>query len=153
MGKFIFGLLMGIIIGAGGLWYFQQQQAGALAGNQNQTITDAKAVMNAKLDALELQTDRIQKELKEKGRVVRRKASQFGAEVVNAATDAALTATIKGKLVADPKLSAWDISVSTSDGVVTLSGTVSEPALIGSAILMALETDGVNQVISTIKVE
>jgi len=74
MRGFISGVLLGVIIGAGGLWYFQQRQAGELRKTQE------------------------------------------------------------------------------TDGVVTLSGTVASPALAGRAVLVALETGDVREVIAPLKV-
>ena len=45
------------------------------------------------------------------------------------------------------------ISVSTTDGRVTLSGNVANARLIGKAMALALETDGVREVSSTLKVK
>ncbi|MGQ9695827.1 MAG: BON domain-containing protein [Thermodesulfobacteriota bacterium] len=56
-------------------------------------------------------------------------------------------------LAADPDLSALSISVSTAAGRVTLSGTVGSPELIGKAVALALETEGVREVVSTLKVK
>ncbi len=148
MKTFIIGVLLGIIIGAGGLWWLQQRQTGALP----QTTEDVKKLMDAKLEALDLQADKIRKELAETGRVVRRKASALGEKVADAAADTRTTAAIKAKLAADHDLSALAISVSTTDGVVTLSGKVASPELVGKAMLLALETDGVRDVISALQV-
>jgi len=66
--------------------------------------------------------------------------------------DARTTAAIKAKLVANRDLSALSISVNTTAGVVTLSGTVNSPEDIGKAMLVAMETEGVTQVVSTLQV-
>jgi hyperosmotically inducible periplasmic protein len=148
MKTFIIGVLLGIIIGAGGLWWLQQRRSGALP----QTAVEVKKLMDAKLEALDLQADKIRKELAETGRVVRRKASALGEKIADAAADAGTTGAIKAKLAADPDLSALAISVSTTNGVVTLSGKVGSPDLVGKAMLLALETDGVREVTSTLQV-
>jgi osmotically-inducible protein OsmY len=57
------------------------------------------------------------------------------------------------KLAADPDLSVFSISVATTAGRVTLSGTVASPELIGKATALALETDGVREVVSTLQVK
>lgn len=148
MRTFIIGVLLGVIVGAGGLWFIQQRQAGTLP----QTKADVTQLLDAKREALELQADKIQKELAETGRVVRRKATAFGETVTDAAADARITGTIKAKLAADRDLSALAISVSTTDGLVTLSGKVDSPELVGKAMLLALETDGVREVIGTLQI-
>ena len=95
----------------------------------------------------------IQEELTKTGKVVRRQMRDLGAAVADASADAAVTAKIKAKYALDGELSTWGISVSTTDGHVTLSGNVSSPKLIGKAIMLALETDGVREVSSTLQVK
>lgn len=152
MKTFLIAMLLGIILGAAGLWFLQQRQAGTLTSTRERAVANAQQLLAAKLEALELQSDTITRELAETGRVVRRKASVIGREVADAATDARITATVKGKLAADPDLSALGISVSTTDGVVTLSGKVGSADLVGKATLLALETKGVREVISTLQI-
>src|ERR1700676_917130 len=59
---------------------------------------------------------------------------------------------IKAKYVLDHDLSAIDISVDSQDGDVALGGTVSSPELVGKAVVLALDTDGVRGVTSKITV-
>jgi hyperosmotically inducible periplasmic protein len=146
------GLLLGIMLGGGGLWFIQQRRAETWPQTKEQAVADLKQLMDAKREALELQADKIQKELAETGRVVRRRASAFGDQVADAVADARITAAIKAKLAADRELSALAISVSTSDGIVSLSGKVASPELVGQAMLLALETEGVREVIATLQV-
>ena len=73
--------------------------------------------------------------------------------IADATADARMTAAIKGKLVATRDLSALSISVNTTGGVVTLSGTVPAPEDISKAMLLAMDTDGVTEVISTLQVK
>ena len=54
--------------------------------------------------------------------------------------------------MADKDLSALSISVNTTSGIVTLSGTVSSPEHISKAMLLAMETEGVREVVSTLQV-
>ena len=86
------------------------------------------------------------------GEVVRRAAREAGDAAVDAATDTRITAEVKRKLLADPNLSSLDISVNTTDGRVTLSGKVASADLVGRAMLLAMETDGVREVVSTLQV-
>ncbi|HDQ41289.1 MAG TPA: BON domain-containing protein [Desulfonatronum sp.] len=162
------GLLLGIIIGVGGLWYLSrdqttgdvQQAEERVAGQVEQAFESvqdlseqAKQEIAVRLDALDLRPEDIQKELAEQGRIVRRKARDIGEDAADVARDAQTTAEIKAKLVADPELSALNISVSTTAGLVTLSGTAASLELIGSAMALALGTEGVREVVSTIQVE
>ena len=61
-------------------------------------------------------------------------------------TDAALTASVKAKLVADATVSGKKIQVDSLDGVVTLSGEVHSPAARDAAVRLARETTGVREV-------
>jgi osmotically-inducible protein OsmY len=105
------------------------------------------------LKSWRLDPDSISDELKRTGRVIRDKTSQAGQAIKDATADARVTGAIKAKYVKDPDLSAWDIHISTTDGVVTLSGTVASADLIGKAMELALDTDGARQVISTLQVK
>jgi osmotically-inducible protein OsmY len=67
--------------------------------------------------------------------------------------DAGTTAKVKGKLAEDSQTSAIKIGVSTTDGVVTLSGTVPTTAEKTRAEQIARQTDGVKKVVDDIKVD
>lgn len=169
MRTFINGLIIGLLIGVGGYWLVSstsshrphiqavQQRVENATSNTllttGQTVVQLEDMVAAKLEALDLRAETIEDELKQTGKVVRRTTRDLGASVADAAIDTQTTASIKAQFAADPKLSAWNISVDTSASVVTLSGTVSSPDLIGRAMLVALQTSGVTQVISTIQVQ
>ncbi len=168
MKTFLIGLLCGIIISLGVVWFFTsgrqilevekaEERAAAQVDQARELVQKAadraKETLMAKLEVLELRSEQIQKEVAEKGKIVRRKARDLGETVVDAAKDASLTAIIKAKLAADPDLSALNISVSTTAGRVTLSGTVSSFEEMGKAIALALETEGVKEVVSTLQVK
>jgi osmotically-inducible protein OsmY len=166
MRGFFNGLIIGIILGAVGFWYFQKKaqehpeaqqryeqamtNAGAAASQAASNFSDA---MKAKLDTLDLRTDQIKDELSRTGQIVRRKAQDIGDKAADATSDARAVTEIKAKYVADPNLSAWKISVSCNQGHVALSGTVSSPDDIGKAVALALDADGVRDVTSTIQVK
>jgi hyperosmotically inducible protein len=61
-------------------------------------------------------------------------------------SDAALTAAVKTKLLADPVVSGLRIDVDSREGVVTLKGDVSSQAEKDAAVQIARETSGVRQV-------
>jgi osmotically-inducible protein OsmY len=164
MKSFVIALLLGIILGAAGYWFMQQpavekateqaqQKASEAKKAGAEAATDAKRTLTAKLDALQLRADEIREELKQTGKVVRRKARDVGEAAADATTDTRTTAEVKRKIVTDPELSSLTISVNTTNGRVTLSGTVSSPELVGKAILLAMETDGVREVLSTLQVQ
>lgn len=168
MRTFFNGLLLGMVVGAGALWYYgsshpipgmQEAQRGArvqvgkAVESAQGAAERAKEALPGVLDALELRADEIRKEVGETGKVVRRRARDLGSAVADATGDARITAVIKTKLAADPELSALGISVDTTVGRVTLAGTVASPHLIGRAMALALETDGVDGVMSTLQVK
>jgi len=164
MKNMFIAFLLGIILGAAGYWYVLQlpvQQAGEQAQQKateaakaaSDAAAQARQAMAAKLEALQLQANDIREELKLKGEVVRRKAREVGAAATDAATDTRITAEVKRKLLADPELSALGISVNTTSGRVTLSGRVASTDLISRAMLLAMETDGVREVTSTLQVK
>lgn len=164
MKNMFIAFLLGIIVGAVGYWYVLQlpvQQAGQQAQQKASEAASAAAdaakqarqALAAKLDALQLRAKDITEDLKQKGEVVRRAAREAGDAAVDAATDTRITAEVKRKLLADPDLSALDVSVNTTNGRVTLSGTVSAADQIGKSMLLALETEGVREVVSTLQVK
>ncbi|MGD0814358.1 MAG: BON domain-containing protein [Verrucomicrobiota bacterium] len=164
--RFFKGLLLGIILGAAGYWFLQTkpaqhpeaeqhyrtsaEQPASSTGDTNGRLSEA---FNARREALDLRTDQIKDELARTGKVIRRKAQDFGAAVADATADTRIEAGIKANYAVDPNLSVWRISVSSTQGHVTLSGTVSTADDIGRAMALALEVDGVRDVISTIQVK
>ena len=72
--------------------------------------------------------------------------------VDTAAGDAALTAAVKTKLLADPKVSGLKIDVDTKNGMVTLTGTVRSQAEKAEALRLARETENVKNVTDQITV-
>ena len=81
--------------------------------------------------------------------------NQAGQEPRTAAAkqaDAALSAEVKSRLAADKSLSAGAISVSATDGVVTLRGRVASSAQRAAAERDARATPGVKVVISDLEV-
>ncbi|MCA1742570.1 MAG: BON domain-containing protein [Desulfonatronovibrio sp.] len=168
MKTFIIGILIGVIIGIGALWYItagretpevqQTEERGAdKAQEAKDSVMDVmeqtSQAFQAKMEAWELRPEDIRKDIEEHGEVVRRKAREVGETVSDAASDARITTTIKTRLAADSDLSAFSVSVSTTDGKVTLSGKVNSPEMVGKAVALALETEGVREVVSTLQVE
>ena len=66
--------------------------------------------------------------------------------------DAALTAKVKSKFLADTSISGLKIDVDTKNDVVTLSGTVPTAAEMRMAVEVARATDGVKSVVDNLKV-
>ena len=67
-------------------------------------------------------------------------------------TDAGITGLVKTKLAADTKVSAFEINVDTSNGVVTLTGNVDSQEAKDEALKLAKETSGVHDVVDMIAV-
>jgi osmotically-inducible protein OsmY len=85
--------------------------------------------------------------------------AELGAKTAEAAnkageilSDGALTAKIKSKMALDDTIRARTIDVSTTDHVVTVSGTVGSQSEHDRAIQLARETNGVTQVIDRLAV-
>lgn len=155
MKNFIIGIIFGVALLVGAVWYYSDKNAHAgKAKEQLQgAATQTKDFVQEKLGTSHLTSEDIKDEFARTGKVVRRKAQEAGAAVADATADARITSVIKAKLVRDPDLSAISISVSTTEGRVTLSGTASSPENIRKAIELAMETDGVHEVISTLQVK
>jgi osmotically-inducible protein OsmY len=156
MKEFFIGFLLGAaVIGATSAYFVvhkdsRVRHAQDVTASAIQRTTDA---VEAKFAAWHLTGDDIQRELTDTGKVVRRQMSDFGAAVADAAGDTKITGKIKAKLALDKELSALGISVTTTDGRVTLSGNVPSTKHVSKAMMLALETDGVREVSSTLKVK
>ncbi len=155
--RVILALIVGLIVGGVvvGL-YVTNRNNPRLRSAQEKVETTAKSAGDAvqnELRVLHLRSEDIKDDLARGGKVVRRSAQEAGHAIADATADARITGAIKAKLVANRELSALSISVNTTAGVVTLSGTVSSPETISKAMLLAMETDGVHEVISTLQVK
>jgi osmotically-inducible protein OsmY len=166
MRGFFNGLVLGVILGAAGYWFIQSKarehpvaeqraeaaaaQAQSSAGETGRHLSDA---LKAKIETLDLRPGQIKDELAKTGKIVRHKTHDLGEQVADAAEDARIVTAIKAQYAAAPDLSVWKISVSSDQGRVTLSGTVSAEEDIGKAVALALEADGVRDVTSTLAVK
>jgi osmotically-inducible protein OsmY len=154
--KLLLALILGAVLGAGALWFFSTksgQQSARGAGEQVEAVTKSGyAALQEKIKEWNLRPQDIKEELAKSGQVVRRKAEQAGQAVADATSDARITATIKGKFVAERGLPAMSISVNTTEGIVTLSGAVEAADDISRTMALAMEVEGVREVISTMQV-
>lgn len=94
----------------------------------------------------------IRRQLDRAGQVIKREGGALGERLGDATLDARIVTVIKAKFTLDPELSAWEIAVSSKDGHVTLGGTVSHQDLVVRAVVLALDTGGVVDVNSTLRV-
>jgi osmotically-inducible protein OsmY len=154
--------LIGVAAGAIGMGLYVERQgpaAPSLAARTQDTASAAvdrtkatagsmRGTMEAKLAQWHLTGDDIKADLAKTGQVVREK----GAVVGDAISDARILSVIKAKFVLDRDLSALAINVDVSGGAVTLKGTVDSADLIGKAVALALDTDGVRNVTSRLAV-
>ena len=141
-------LLLFLVVGL--VWVAQNVDFTRLRASANE-LRGAASKVEGKVP--DLDTAKISEELKQTGRVVRRRAQKTAERVAEATKDARTTAAIKAKLAFDPSLSALDVSVDTTDGRVTLAGRANSPADIARAIEIAFEQDDVHEVISTLQVQ
>jgi hyperosmotically inducible protein len=102
---------------------------------------EAKAEGKAAADRAEDKTDAAQ-----------RKAGDAADRAGDATGNAALTAAVKTKFLADTDVSGLRIDVDSNNGVVTLTGTVRTAAEKKKAIAIAKDTDGVKSVVDRLKV-
>ncbi len=155
--RVLLALIIGVLIGAAAIWYLGSGHGDSRVHDAQNKVEDtaksARDAVQTKMQDWHLGGDDIKDELKRTGTVIRHKAQDAGQAIADATADARTTAAIKAKLVASKDLSALDISVNTTGGTVTLSGTVTSADNIGKAMQLAMDTDGVNEVVSTLQVK
>ena len=154
--KAFFALVVGVLVGAAVVWVYTTKggkSSAQSAGDQIESAAkSAKDSIQDRMRELDLRPDQVKEDLEKTGKVIRRKAREAGQAISDATADARITGAIKGKLVGSKELSAMSISVNTTDGVVTLSGSVNSTEEISKAVLLAMDTDGVREVVSTLQV-
>jgi hypothetical protein len=154
MKTLLLGFVLGIAVGAFAVWYYQGEPGKGPLHQGRSSITDAadrvKTTVQDKVS--DIRTDDIKRELERAGMVVRDKVTKAGEAISDATADGRITATIKGRFLKEPGLSSLGISVDTTDGLVTLSGTTGSHEEVAKAVRIALETEGVRKVVSTLQV-
>jgi hypothetical protein len=141
--------IIGILLGGFLVHVYDQQHPSMASGNSFSTqaetgMRDAGNSVGDKLAQWHLTSDDIKADLAQTGKVVRAKAQVAGDKI----SDARIATVIKAKYVLDRDISAMDISVSVDEGHVTLAGRVASAEIIGRAMELALDTDGVVGVVS-----
>lgn len=146
-------LVLVICIGLG-VWFFFRGGEVTTTFQPPQKIAEGAEEIKEKVsDAMEsFSADDMREEFKKTGRIIRKRANEAGAVIADATADHRTTLAIKSKFVTDKELSALQISVNTTAGVVTLSGSVNSYDEVAKAVKLALETDGVQEVVSTLQV-
>ena len=148
--KTFVALLAGVLLGIAIAWYLPQFQRKTERPQSRGTL-DGAANPSSPPDGIT--SEQIRDELARSGRVIRENATKAGEAISDAATNTRISAAIKTKLLQDTGLSALNIDVDTSAGVVTLSGTVLSPEQISRAMELALQTEGVHKVVSTLQLK
>ena len=155
MKRILLGFIVGLVLGAIGYSYladrFRKEDLNAARDKLVQGAGKVKTAIQEKIG--EIRTEDVKEELNRTGMIVREKARKAGEAIADATTDARTTAAIKAKLLKEPGLSSMKIHVETSEGLVTLSGTVSSHDEVAKAVRLALETEGVQKVVSTLQVK
>ena len=155
--KTLIVLALGVAVGVAVVWFYSTYRDDPRMRSAEHKVENAvnatREAAQEKINALHLRPEDIKDELARTGPIVRRAASDAGHAIADSTADARITGTIKTKLVASRDLSALNISVNTTAGKVTMSGFVNSAEDISKAILLAIEIDGVNQVISTLQVK
>jgi hypothetical protein len=142
--------IIGVLVGAAGHFYLSNNGQTRVVEGRAHTEVEAT---NPPASRAQLNYSTIKEELEKTGQVIREKTRQAGTAIADATANATTTASIKSKLVQDSGLSAFKIDVDTTDGVVTLSGTVKSHDEIARAIDLAFQTEGVRKVISTLQIK
>ena len=148
MKKLLFGFILGVIAGGWGYAIVQKapRQRNARAANPPLTHEVSRIFRDVRVED-------VRQELERTGLVIRQKAAQVGAFIAENTADARITGAIKARLVSEPGISSMGIDVNTTGGLVTLAGTVSSHEEVAKAMRIALETDGVVKVVSTLQVK
>ena len=132
----LFFFIIGLAVGGYAMYRYDQSQG------LNPSMAPAREKIDQKLIDWHLTNDDIKADLAKTGQVVRTKAAQAGGVM----SDARIHTVIKAKYVLDRDLSATDIDVSVDHGSVILNGTVASETLVGEAVALAMDTDGVTTV-------
>lgn len=164
--KTLLVLIVGIAIGVFGVYYYQQRlatgapitqrgsssaqdSADAAMAKTRAAASDFSEALAAKMQAWHLSPEDIRADLARSGQVARENTARLREKAV----DARIVAMIKAKFVLDRDLSANAITVESTDGDVTLGGTVPAENLIGKAVALAMDTDGVHHVTARLTVQ
>lgn len=136
----LIAFVLGLIIGGYAVHlYDQREYGGAGYAGDSGSVHDQ---VSEKIQRWHLTPEDIRADLAKTGQVVR----ENGREASSRLDDAYIATVIKGKYVLDKDLKAFDIHVESHNGFVTLTGTVPSEALVGKAVVLALDTGGVRNV-------
>ncbi len=140
-----------VLIGLG--YWLAIRYAGAKRPSEvvsGEVRTAVSGTVSNVLEAIE--PEKIKAEVVRSAETARVKAGEIGHQIAAGTEDARVTATIKAKLTRLDPAYALQISVSTTAGLVTLSGAAKSLADITNIVLQAHGVSGVQNVVSTIQV-
>ena len=159
----LMALVVGAFLGAAGTWFVLEKEKERAAPPSSGAAPQPERphggaptdedYLSRKLREWNLDPEQLREELEKAGRVLRQTGREFGSRFAEKTSDVRIIAIIKAKYTLDEELSAWQISVGCKDGHVTLSGTVDSSEQIGRAIVFALDTKGVVDVDSMMRVK
>ena len=152
MKRVLISFAAGVAAGAGGYWYVDTHPLEAWQARQKAVHTAEAMADSIKQKVSEVKVGDILDELNRSGTVIREKTAKASDYIADATADARLTGAIKTKLIAEPNLSAGKINVDSRSGEVTLAGSVATTNQLVRAINIALQTEGVRKVTSTLTV-
>jgi hypothetical protein len=147
MKKLLFGFMIGVLVGAWGYSIVHKSPTRRNAGSSNTSFAQDAGRMFR-----DIRVEDVRQELERTGLVIRQKAAQIGTTIAETTADARVTGAIKARLLSEPGISSMGIDVNTTGGVVTLAGSVGSHEEVAKAMRIALETDDVAKVISTLQV-
>jgi hyperosmotically inducible protein len=90
---------------------------------------------------------------KQAGQEISQKTAEAAKTAQHALSDGALTGKIKAKMALDDTVKALDLNIDTTDGIVTVTGSVRSVAERERALALARETNGVVRVVDRMVIE
>src|SRR5256885_2243079 len=127
--KIFFALLVNIAIKTSTVWFYSTKQGKSTVHTTNDQIESstksARDVVQEKLKMLDLRSNDIKDDLTRTNQVVRRKAREISHAISDNTADTHITNTIKNKLITNHNLSTINISINTTNDMVTLSNSIS----------------------------
>jgi osmotically-inducible protein OsmY len=115
------------------------------------TTSTSTGDVTARISEWKLAPTDLQADLDKGTTIVRTKQDVAGAPT-GTTDDSVIESMVKGKIQADPQTANAMIDVSAHNGEVSLKGSADSATILGRAIALALDTQGVTKVSSDVKV-
>jgi hypothetical protein len=147
--RLLIGLLLGIVITVAAIWFFGRD--GERRGDATGTLGRAGEQLREGADDV---LGRVREGIRDIGTDgIRDRVQEGSRKMSDASGDAVITGKVKAEFARDSQLSVWKIGVNTTDGRVTLSGSVPSQSEADRAVELAGNVEGVREVISTLQVQ